>query len=457
MIPKLIQSRELFKRAVLPSILQWMDDRQALVLVGSRQVGKTSILFLLIQHLLGHKIQLQNLFYLDLENFDHLALLEKRPESLIQFLQLEGADFNECIYLFIDEIQYLQHPTNFLKLMVDHYPPTEPAGNKQSPRIKIICTGSSSLDIRRKFKDSLAGRKIVFEIFSLSFDEFLQFKNETKFQNILETYQLSKLLDGEDLPKAPPDMYKKTLHDRLDEYCRYGGYPGVVLEPVIDKKLILLAEIHSSYVRKDLSSLFTIENIHAFNQLIQLLALGTGNLLNVNTLTSDLAISRPTLLNYLTILENTFIIKRLPPYFQRKKREVIKMPKVFFLDLGLRNLVVKQFNELTLRPDRGALIENFSFIHLYRDRSPLNELYFWRTKQGTEVDFILQTQNDLIPIEVKHKAMNSNTPLPPGLKSFLTAYSTSQAVVITKDHFGQSKYGKTRVVFLPAWLLSTVT
>jgi len=252
-------------------------------------------------------------------------------------------------------------------------------------------------------------------------------------------------------------MYKKTLRDRLDEYCRYGGYPGVVLEPVIDKKLILLAEIHSSYVRKDLSSLFTIENIHAFNQLIQLLALGTGNLLNVNTLTCDLEISRPTLLNYLTILENTFIIKRLPPYFQRKKREVIKMPKVFFLDLGLRNLVVKQFNELTLRPDIGALIENFSFIHLYRDRSPLNELYFWRTKQGSEVDFILQTQNDLIPIEVKHKAMSRNTPPPAGLKSFLTAYTTTNAAVITRDHFGQSNYEKTRIVFLPAWLLSTVS
>jgi predicted AAA+ superfamily ATPase len=456
MISDFIQTRELLPRAVVPPILRWLDDRQAVVLVGSRQVGKTSILFLLIQHLLAERVHPMNLFYFDLENFDHLALLEKGPESLIQFFHLEGADFTERIYLFIDEIQYLSHPTNFLKLMVDHYPPTGPANKSRSARIKIVCTGSSSLDIRRKFKDSLVGRKIVFEIFSLSFDEFLRFKNETNLLNVLETYRLSALLDKEKLTSAPPKIYIEPLRNHLDEYCCYGGYPAVVLQPAIEKKVALLAEIHSAYVRKDLSSLFTIENIHAFNQLIQLLALGIGNLLNLNTLTADLAISRPTLLNYLTILENTFIIKRLPPFFRRKKREVIKMPKVFFHDLGLRNLVVKQFGELSTRPDRGALVENFSFIHLYRNLPSLNELNFWRTKHGTEVDFILQTQNRLIPVEVKYEAM-SRTFIPSGLQSFLTAYPVTHAAVITKDHYAQIKRNKNRVVFLPAWLLSTVS
>ena len=448
MIPEIIKTKKLYPRTVVPDILQWMDDKQAIVLVGSRQVGKTSILYLLIQHLLSQNISPNNIFYFDLENFDHLNLLEKGPDVLIQSFRMEGADFKERIYLFIDEIQYFTHPTNFLKLMVDHH-----------QEVKIICTGSSTLDIRRKFTDSLVGRKIVFEIFSLSFEEFLKFKEKTNLLRILEQYKFSALLHEDRLPPTLPDLYIHPLQNHFDEYCRYGGYPAVVLEQNLEKKLSLLAEIYSAYVRKDLSSLFTIENINAFNQLTQLLALGMGNLLNLNTLTTDLSISRPTLENYLTILENTFIIKRLPPFFRRKKREVIKMPKIFFLDLGLRNFMVKQFGELGIRPDRGSLVENFAFIHLYRQLSITNELNFWRTKTGTEVDFILQSdmpESPLLPLEVKYQAINRST-LPTGLKSFLTAYPSARAAVITKEDYGEIKFQNTRVFFHPVWLLGTVT
>lgn len=445
MIPDSIRHIELFPRSVIQRILRWLDDKQAIVLVGSRQVGKTSILYLLIQYLLTRSPNTKNIFYFDLENFDHLNLLERGPEVLIQSLRLEGSNFNQRIFLFIDEIQYLSHPTNFLKLMVDHH-----------PQIKIICTGSSTLDIRRKFKDSLVGRKVVFEIFSLSFEEFLQFKNQTNLLRVLEQYQLSTLLQEATLPPAPPDIYTHPLKIYFEEYCNYGGYPAVVLETSTEKKLKLLNEIYTAYVRKDLSSLFTIENINAFNQLSQLLALGIGNLLNVNTLTTDLRISRPTLENYLMILENTFIIKRLQPFFRRKKREVIKMPKIFFLDLGLRNLMVKQFGELNLRPDKGALVENFTFLHLYRELPVLNELNFWRTKSGTEVDFVLQTEGSLLPIEVKYKAISQPT-LPSGLNSFISAYPVTQATTITKDYYTQIKRNKTRMLFLPVWLLGTMT
>ncbi len=453
MIPRSIQVRELLPRTIVPTLLQWLDDKQALVLVGSRQVGKTSLLFLLLQHLIAQKVDPRNLFYFDLERFDDLDLLEQGPEAVERFCRLEGANLSERIYLFIDEIQYLSHPTNFLKLMVDHYPSTTERANAESARIKIVCTGSSSLEIRRRFKDSLVGRKVVFEIFSLSFEEFLQFKGDASLLNVLETYRFSTVLDAPALPPPPQQSHSKSLQSRLDEYCRYGGYPAVVLEPDIHKKLTLLAEIHSAYVRKDLSSLFTIENIQAFNQLIQLLALGIGNLLNLNTLTADLALSRPTLSNYLTILENTFIIKRIPPFFRRKKREVIKMPKIFFLDLGLRNLVVKQFGELAVRPDRGAIIENFALVHLYRALSPLSELKFWRAKGGTEVDFVLHASDRILPMEVKYEAMRRST-VPGGLRSFLAAYPTSHAVVITKNRFDRIHLGETCVLFLPAWLLS---
>lgn len=444
MIADSIRARTLFPRSVIPAILPWIDDRQAIVLVGSRQVGKTCILYLLIQHLLARGVHPNNLFYFDLEHLDHLNLLNSGPETLIQSFRLEGADLEQRVYLFIDEIQYLHHPTNLLKLMVDHH-----------PNIKIICTGSSTLDIRRKFKDTLVGRKILFEIFSLSFEEFLQFRNQTTVHQVLESYKLSRLLQEEQWPPPVPDLYIHPLQNLLDEYCRYGGYPAVVLEPDLERKLILLNEIYSAYVHKDLSSLFTIENIHAFNQLVQLLALEMGNLLNLNTLTADLAISRPTLENYLTILEHTFIIKKLRPFFRRKKREVIKMPKLFFFDLGLRNLVVRQFGELGLRPDRGALVENFTFIHLYRGLPVLNTLHFWRTKNGTEVDFVVQAGEGILPIEVRYQAF-SRISVPSGMQSFLAVYPAAQAAVITKDTYGQKNLHDTKVFFLPAWVLGSL-
>lgn len=447
MIPESIKRKNLYQREIVPRVLQWLDDKQATVLLGSRQVGKTSILYLLIQHLLEIGKNPNNLFYLDLENFDQLNLVEEGPESLIRSLRLEGADFSERVYLFIDEIQYLTHPTNFLKLLVDHH-----------SQIKIICTGSSSLEIRRKFKDSLAGRKVVFEILGLSFSEFLRFREEVTLLHIAEQFRYKNLLSSKKQSNVLPETYIHQFQDHFDEYCRYGGYPAITLEPNREKKLNQLNEIYSSYIRKDISSLFSIENIRAFNQLSQLLALGIGNLLNLNTLTADLGISRPTLETYLTILENTFIIKRLPPFFSRKKREVIKMPKLFFLDSGLRNIIIKQFGEMNLRPDRGSLAENYIFSHLYRNLSVLHTLNFWRTKNGMEVDFVLQLEpgdkgeKQILPIEVKYQTMKRPV-FPAGLKSFLTFYPANKAVVVTKDFYAIHRYSQTTILFIPAYFM----
>jgi predicted AAA+ superfamily ATPase len=130
------------------------------------------------------------------------------------------------------------------------------------------------------------------------------------------------------------------------------------------------------------------------------------------------------------------------------------MPKLFFLDLGLRNLVVKQFGELGMRPDRGALIENFAFIHLYRGLRVLDDLHFWRTKNGAEVDFIVQTGETLLPIEVKYQALKRMS-VPTGMQSFLSIYPSAQAAVITRDAYGQKHHHNTKVIFLPAWLLGS--
>ncbi len=178
-----ILNLKLFSREKLKSILEWIDDERLILITGSRQVGKTCILYLLIKEI--YQKAEKNVFYFDLEDFEILKTLNSGVSDFIQLLKAKGADPGKRQFVFIDEIQYLDNPSNFLKLIADHH-----------KNIKLIASGSSTLDIKRKFKDSLAGRKIVFEIDTLRFSEYLLFRNNPELLSILKQFKLRDLLDG---------------------------------------------------------------------------------------------------------------------------------------------------------------------------------------------------------------------------------------------------------------------
>ena len=155
-------SEKIYERKIIKDIEKYLDLKEVLVIYGSRQVGKTTFLRYLMQHNLKQK----NVFYFDLERIDLLELCNQGPEAVYQYLLSKGA--KEKIYLIIDEIQYLDNPTNFIKLIHDHY-----------HQIKLIVSGSSTFEIKKKFKDSLVGRIVCFEMYPLSFEEF--FEQNMKF------------------------------------------------------------------------------------------------------------------------------------------------------------------------------------------------------------------------------------------------------------------------------------
>lgn len=425
----------LFNREVMDSIWEWMDDQRIIVLVGSRQVGKTSILYLLMERLINRGVKPGSIFYFDLEDFEVLNLFNSGVRNFLRYLEVQGMNRNERSYVFVDEIQYMEDPSSFLKLIADHH-----------KNLKFICSGSSTLEVRRKFTDSLAGRKVVFEIPTLSFREYLLFKGEEALLKLVKDYPF------DDIGEPPLDIHRKQLQAHYEQYVIYGGYPAVVLENERERKLRLLREIYESYVRKDINQLFTVENLTAFNNLVRLLALQIGNLVNLQELTTSLSISRPTVEKYLLVLENTFILKRITPFFVNKRKEIVKMSKVYYHDTGMRNQVVRNFQPLPLRPDAGALVENSVFKSLNARLSLLEELKFWRMKNGSEVDFILEGEQ-LIPVEVKYTAMNSPR-FPSGIRSFIRSYSSSRAIVITKDYIGKLEVKGCNVIFIPAYLLS---
>lgn len=427
----------LIPRQKLNDILKWLPDDKLILITGSRQVGKTCLLYLLIKEIFPKSRK--NIFYYDLEDFEILDLLNSGVEPFIKFLKSKGADLNHRVYVFLDEIQYLKNPSNFLKLLIDHY-----------KNIKVIASGSSTLEIRRKFKDSLVGRKMVFELNTLRFPEYLLFKEKTDLLQAVNSIRVKGILDGmfPEPCKILP-IHQKELMGEFKEYITYGGYPAIVREADISKKIDLINEIYTTYVRKDVNQLFTIKDLTAFNNLVKMLSLQIGGLINEHNLTTGLKISYLTLKNYLFILENTFILKAVVPHFKNKRKEIIKMPKIYFYDIGLRNSSIKAFTLPDLRPDLGQLIENYIFCMINSVLKTNEEIKFWRTKAGAEVDFIVHT-NDIIPIECKFQEMNYAN-IPSGMRAFIQNYKPKAGIVITRGYFNKVKKGKTTVYFIPAW------
>jgi len=362
-------------RKIAKVIEKWLDEKEIIILTGVRQVGKTSLLQILEQKLRTKNVDAKNIFYLSLEDISVLDALNSSPENIFKYV----LDKSKRNYFLIDEIQYLDNPSNFLKLLYDKY----------GQKIKLIVTGSSSLELKANFQDSLTGRKVTFEINPLDFEEFLQFKN-------------FKQLDYLSKKDLPGDI-KRRFDDELEEYLVYGGMPAVVLQGDTEKKKKILGEYISTYINKDIRAIGKIDNIANFNNLLKVLVSQVGNLLNINELTNTLNIDRRTLVKYLDILEFTFVLYRVLPYSGNIRLQITKMPKIYMFDSGICNAILGNFVATDSRGDAGAIFENFVYMELRKNIT--EKIYFYRTTAGSEIDFIVEQQNKIYPIEVKFKEL----------------------------------------------------
>ncbi|PIW67699.1 hypothetical protein COW09_01950 [bacterium (Candidatus Moisslbacteria) CG12_big_fil_rev_8_21_14_0_65_36_11] len=341
---------------------KYLGTDDVLLFIGARQAGKTTILRQL-QSFLKEKNNL--VYFLNLEDPDYLELLNKSPKNLFKVFTL---DLNKKNFVLIDEIQYLNNPSNFLKYFYDEY------GGK----IKLLVSGSSAFYIDKKFKDSLVGRKKIFNVRTLSFREFLQFKNEIELaQKNFREINLSE---------------KEKIIIYYREYLIYGGYPRVVLAAT-DEKEEILRDIAYSYIKKDIYEA-NIRQDEVFYKLFKILAEQIGNLINASELASTLGVSKTSIDNYLYVMRKSFHINLVKPFFKNTRKELTKMPKVYFSDLGLRNFFVSDFGSLETRKDKGALLENAVFKQLI-EKYPEDKIKFWRTIAKNEVDFVIDKKEAL--------------------------------------------------------------
>lgn len=379
----------LYKRKIFDKIQPYLGDNTVIVLHGARQVGKTHILYYLRDYLVQKN---KKIFYYDLEYPEILSDFNRGVDVFISDLKGKGYLENEEIYALIDEIQYLDNPSSFLKIIADH-----------NPNIHLIVSGSSTFDIKSKFTDSLAGRTTSFEVFPLSFEEFLDFK-ETGFA----------------LPEVSSPSSVAQLQTLYKEYVQYGGYPKVVLEAVEEKKKSYLLQVIDTYIRKDVRDLANVEDTKKFNNMLQVLAAQSGQLLDMSALSRETGISFPTLQKYINVLEETFVLKLVTPYSKSPAVEISKNPKVFFFDSGLQSLLWFKYFQQTIL---GTIFETNIFGELVK-RFGRNSIHFWRTKTQQEIDFIVELDDSsIMPIEVKTNFQRFNNR---SIEAFQNKYGEKQ-------------------------------
>lgn len=359
------------KRSILSLLEKNLSGEEILLLIGPRQSGKTVLL-----HQTENIIKTggNNCHFLNLEDQDYLSLLNKSPKNLFQIFPIDQDKIN---YLLIDEVQYLDNPANFLKYFFDEY----------KGKIKIVASGSSAFYMDRKFEDSLAGRKKIFTIYTLSFREFLTFKNEAELAAAdFSTLTLSQ---------------KDKINILYLEFVTWGGYPKVVLSPLIEKKEVL-RDLAYSYIKKDIFEA-NIQKEEYFYKLLKILSSQIGGLVNSFELSRTIGVSKTSIENYLYIMQKSFHISLIRPFYKNIRKELTKMPKVYFTDMGLRNFFKNDFRTLIERDDKGALLKNGVFRQLL-DNNEITTIKFWRTADGKEVDFILDEKKTAI--EVKSRSEN---------------------------------------------------
>ena len=413
-----------YKRKLENTILEYLDKKEILAIVGPRQSGKTTLL---------EKIQadLKNSVFLNFEDKEVLELFETDIKNFAKKY------FNNYKYIFIDEFQHSKNGGKNLKYLYDTF-----------SQNKIIISGSSAIDLTIYAIKFLVGRIFVFNLHQLDFEEFLNFKQ----QDLLSVYlDYKKDLDLK-YGKINFLNISTTLNNQfnkiLEEFLLWGGYPRVVLAKDEKEKRIILKNIYNTYFLRDIRDTLGLIDDFKLTKLIKALAIQAGQSVEYNELGQISGYDYLTLKKYLNILEKTFICMPLVPFFQNKRKEIVKNPKLYFFDTGIRNYIVNDFKNLSDRVDVSSLYENFVFNQLTKQEIIIN---FWRTKAGAEVDFILEINAEKVPLEIKSNLKKAV--LTKSLNAFMEDYKSKYAIVLSKEFDKPIKKNANKIYFLPHWII----
>lgn len=336
-----------YPRRLYPKLLAHAQTPLVTVITGMRRTGKTTLVNQLLKDLPN-----PNSLFLDLQRADIRELFRLPNYDAIRLAIIQrGLHPDRPMIVALDEIQLAPQIPEVVKYLYDHY------------QIKFIVTGSSSYYLKNLFTESLAGRKKVFELFPLNFNEYLTFKGES----LPETDWLNHNFN--------PDLYHR-FHRHYEDFIRWGGFPQVTLAETPAEKQDLLSDILSSYLNLDVKSLADFADERNLLNLAQLLTKRIGSRLDISRLANETGLSRPTIANYLTFFEKTYLIATLPVFSLSIDRQIVKARKIYFVDTGLANTL-------------GAISSGAQFENTIHHQLSLQKpLTYFSLKSGQEIDFV---------------------------------------------------------------------
>lgn len=448
-------STDIVERDIHLRATGFLKEKEIITLLGLRQTGKSTLTFQLIHHLLEEGVKPADIFYF---TFDDLSLRHELAESFANFLKIVERFLGESveshkglIYIFIDEVQKLPGFVEYIKMLYDLKLP-----------IKWVLTGSSSLELKVQLKESLAGRILSLSI--LPFSEAEVFKGHgltlPAKKDIRDFLFHNVDPDAKTLKKSQALVmpYKQNIIKYFEEFMIFGGLPAVAITGDRERKHTLLNNYRDAYLDQDIRNLVKEDKLWVYQKVMELLASRIGDLLNYSNIASQLEVTVDTIKRYSMLLEKTFIIKNINTYSRNIRSEILKTPKVYFTDLGIRNslLGLTDISQMEKLNQFGMVFENAIFQRL-NALLPLTgqsaRLYYWRTKTKEEVDIIVYTPERLLPIEIKSNKKIQTRHLK-GIKSFLRKEKERTGVLIGRFEDAEIlEEGETRIYLLPYWMI----
>ncbi len=422
---------EAYPRDILLDLNKWINRREAYAIKGPRQSGKTTILKQLQKSLSEKKV-----IFLNFEDPDILESFEANPKEYISSYMTSKDPY----FFLMDEYQYVKNCGKTLKFLYDTF-----------ENVKFIVTGSSSLELCGDMAKFLVGRVFFFEVFPFSFHEFLTTK-DSRLANIYQekNRQIKQfMLIGSSQNIETADIFHKEFISPLNEFLTFGGYPAVVTAQDAETKRIILKNIYDTYVSKDVIEFLRVSDPSKYRCIARTLAALTGKILNFNEVSKTCQSYYKETKKTISTLQETYITQLIQPFHKNPLTELKKNPKVYFYDTGLRNYILNNFNPLEKRTDAGNLAENHVFLAL-RNSFPDKTINYWRTTNKAEVDFIINLDDEIVPVEAKYQVFQKPK-ISRSFRSFIETYKPKKALIATKDYWAIEKIENTTVLFAPMY------
>lgn len=439
------------KRQVEDMVLKRISSGFIVAILGARQVGKTTLLNHIKENLLQSGVASSSIFFFTFDD----PILRSKVSSNFYFIKdyiedsLGGELYQQkkTIFLFLDEIQKSPQLFELLKIFHDKY----------RENIRIIMSGSASLEIQKGVVESLAGRVSYLFLYPFSIREIIEDKigmstGASLWEDINIITSMEKLKARQSTLFREKESFEGILRRSLVE----GTMPGVFIRETKEEKNLVIQSFAATYLDKDIRSLKEIGNLDDFSNLLSLLSFEVGGMLNFSSISKDLGIAINTVKKYYSVLLNTFVINPLSPYFKKGRKKLIKSKKIYFFDVGVANFLAKReiFEHLMGSPVLGAAFENIilkSFESFNKNRSFPYNISFWRDYAGHEIDLIIEIGDVQLGIEItyhdeitKEKKRN--------FEYFFKNFPATRGIIVYRGKLDMIRVEGGNIICLPWWL-----